>query len=101
MVEICDIKVGECRSATCTTAFALTENVHMSVTHFWITFLPMILCAIGSVRYLIEMLWHELKAYLRNAIKPRLKRSWREKCTKYINHIHKVILEELKLKLLN
>ena len=58
----------------------------------------------------IEMVWHELKAYLRKTIKPRLKEElvngiqkfWRErmtpeKCTKYINHIHKVIPEVVKL----
>ena len=52
----------------------------------------------------IEMLWHELKHFLRNIVKPRTKeelingiaRFWNErvdaeKCTKYIGHLHKVL----------
>ena len=51
----------------------------------------------------IENLWHELKEYLRRVIKPRTKeelvdgitRFWAtvdvHKCTKYINHLRKVI----------
>ena len=52
----------------------------------------------------IEMLWHELKHFLRTIVKPTTKedllagitRFWRErvtaeKCTTYINHLKKVV----------
>ncbi len=51
----------------------------------------------------IEMLWHELKHCLRKNVKPKTKEElvqgimqfWRtvntEKCTRYINHLQKVI----------
>ena len=52
----------------------------------------------------IEMLWHELKHFLRNVVKPMIKdellegiaRFWREKlnpakCVRYIGHIQKVL----------
>ena len=51
----------------------------------------------------IEMLWHELKCFLRRIVKPSNKDELvreiqqfsdsvtPDKCTKYINHLHKVI----------
>ena len=51
----------------------------------------------------IEMVWHELKEYLRHEVKPHtkdelisgIKEFWEsltaEKCCKYIGHLHKVI----------
>lgn len=58
----------------------------------------------------IENLWHELKEYLRREVKPRQKqelidgieRFWhtvdREKCSRYIRHLKKVIPRVIELK---
>ena len=57
----------------------------------------------------IENLWHELKEYVRREVKPKtkaeliegIKSFWAtvtvEKCTKYIRHLHKVILRAIEL----
>lgn len=57
----------------------------------------------------IENVWHELKEYLRAKVKPRnlaelkmgIKTFWSSftpaKCTKYINHLHRVIPRDIKL----
>ena len=53
----------------------------------------------------IELVWHELKEYVRREVKPRSKEQlvsgiqdfWKtmtiEKCNRYINHLRKVIPE--------
>ena len=56
----------------------------------------------------IEMIWHELKSYLRRFVKPTNKEQlvngiqefWQtvtpEKCQRYIGHLRKVVLEVIR-----
>lgn len=58
----------------------------------------------------IELIWHELKEYIRGKVKPATKEElvggirafWKtvtpEKCAKYINHLRKVIPKVVELK---